>query len=81
MEMPNEELLSSLQQMIDVAERRMAEMCGMQLFKKREGFTQEDIYTLCGRDDAVATITLNPDYVLKEYHKEGSMVYLKARKK
>lgn len=39
----------------------MAEMCGMQLYKKREGFTQEDIYTLCGRDDAVATITLNPE--------------------
>lgn len=61
MEMSNEELLSSLQQMIDAAEKRMAEMCGMQLHKKPEGFTQEEIYTLCGRDDAVATITLNPD--------------------
>ena len=61
MEMSNEDLLSSLQQMIDAAEKRMAEMCGMQLFKKQDGFTQEDIYTLCGRDDAVATITLNPD--------------------
>ena len=59
--MSNDELLNSLQQMIDVAEKRMAEMCGMQLYKKQEGFTQEDIYTLCGRDDAVATITLNPD--------------------
>ena len=61
MGMSNEELLNSLQQMIDTAERRMAEMCGMQLYKKQDGFTQEDIYTLCGRDDAVATITLNPD--------------------
>ena len=61
MGLSNEELLNSLQQMIDDAERRMAEMCGMQLYKKQEGFTQEDIYTLCGRDDAVATITLNPD--------------------
>lgn len=61
MGMSNEELLNSLQQMIDAAEKRMAEMCGMQLYKKREGFTQEDIYTLCGRDDAVATITLNPE--------------------
>lgn len=61
MEMSNEELLSYLQQMIDAAEKRMAEMCGMQLYKKQEGFTQEDIYTLCGRDDAVATITLNPE--------------------
>lgn len=61
MEMSNEELLSSLQQMIDAAEKRMAEMCGMQLHKKPEGFTQEEIYTLCGRDDAVASITLNPD--------------------
>ena len=52
MGMSNEELLNSLQQMIDAAEKRMAEMCGMQLYKKREGFTQEDIYTLCGRDDA-----------------------------
>ena len=33
----------------------------MQLYKKQEGFTQEDIYTLCGRDDAVSTITLNPE--------------------
>ena len=31
MEMSNEDLLSSLQQMIDAAEKRMAEMCGMQL--------------------------------------------------
>lgn len=47
--------------MIDAAEERMAKMCGMQLYKKQEGFTQEDIYTLCGRDDAVSTITLNPE--------------------
>ncbi len=33
----------------------------MQLHKKPDGFTQEEIYTLCGRDDAVATITLNPE--------------------
>lgn len=61
MGMSNEELINSLQQMIEAAEKRMSEMCGMQLFKKQDGFTQEDIYTLCGRDDAVATITLNPD--------------------
>lgn len=36
MEMSNEELLSYLQQMIDAAEKRMAEMCGMQLYKKQE---------------------------------------------
>jgi len=59
--MSNEELLNSLKQMIDASEKRMAEMCGMLLHKKPEGFTQEEIYTLCGRDDAVATITLNPD--------------------
>lgn len=45
MEMSNEELLSSLQQMIDATEKRMAEMCGMRLHKKPEGFTQEEIYT------------------------------------
>ena len=50
MGMSNEELLNSLQQMIDTAERRMAEMCGMQLFKKQDGFTQEDIYTLTNRE-------------------------------
>ena len=61
MEMSNEELLNSLQQMIDTAEKRMAEMCGMLLHKKPDGFSQEEIYTLCGRDDAVATITLNHD--------------------
>lgn len=48
MGMSNKELLNSLQQMIDAALKRMAEMCGMQLYQKREGFTQEDIYTLCG---------------------------------
>lgn len=64
----NEELLSSLQQMIDDAEKRMPEMCGMQLLKKQDGFTQEEIYLLCGRDDAVATITLNP-------HSEGYSTY------
>ena len=34
MGMSNEELLNSLQQMIDTAERRMAEMCGMQQRRK-----------------------------------------------
>lgn len=61
MGMSNVQLINSLQQMIDAAEKRMAEKCGMQLYKKREGFKQEDIYTLCGRDDAISTITLNPE--------------------
>ncbi len=45
MGLSDEELLDSLQQMIDTAERRMAEMCGMQLYKKQDGFTQEDGYS------------------------------------
>ena len=33
----------------------------MQLYKKPDGFTQEEIYRLCGRDDSVTTISLKPD--------------------
>lgn len=66
--MSDEELRRSLRQMMDDAEKRMAEMCGMQLHKKQEGFTQEELYMLCGRDDAVATVTLNP-------HSEGYSVF------
>ena len=61
MGMTNEELTDTLQRMIDATEKRMVEMWGMQLYKKPDGFTQEDIYTLCGRDDSVTTISLKPD--------------------
>lgn len=61
MGMPNEDLTDTLLRMIDATEKRMAEMWGMQLYKKPDGFTQEEIYRLCGRDDSVTTISLKPD--------------------
>lgn len=38
----------------------MAEMDGMRFYENQNGFTQEDIYRLCGRDDATTTISLRP---------------------
>ena len=46
MGMSNEELLNSLQQMIDAAEKRMAEMCGMQ-FIRNERALHKRIFTRC----------------------------------
>ena len=45
MGMSNEELLNSLQQMIDTAERRMAEMCGVQLYKMQELLPTNSIWS------------------------------------
>ena len=42
-----------MQQAIDIAKRRMAEMDEMRFHENQNEFTQEDIYRLCGWDDAV----------------------------
>lgn len=36
----------------------MANMCGMDLYKNADGFTQEELYNLCGRNDDVVTFTI-----------------------
>lgn len=48
-----------LQKKIDEAEQEMARMCGMQLYKNPSGFTQGELYSLCGKEDAVVTVTFN----------------------
>lgn len=47
-----------LQKRIDQLEQQMANMCGMNLYKNADGFTQEELYKLCGRNDDVVTFTI-----------------------
>ncbi len=61
MDISKDDLLDILQQNINTLENKMFESLGMQLYKSPDGFSQEDIYILCGRDDSVTTITLKPD--------------------
>ena len=56
-----DQLVEAIQQNIDTIEQQMAAMFGQQLYKNQDGFSQEEIYTLCGKDDAVVTMTLRPD--------------------
>ena len=56
-----DQLVEAIQQNIDTIEQQMAAMFGQQLYKNQDGFSQEEIYTLCGKDDAVITMTLRPD--------------------
>ena len=60
MEIPKEDLLNALRQAIDITKGRMAEMNGVRYHENQNGFTQEDIYRLCGRDDATTIISLRP---------------------
>lgn len=48
-------------QCLDKAEQDMAAMVGMKLYKKGEGFTQAQLYTLGGRNDCVFTLIFRPD--------------------
>lgn len=50
-------LLQEWKTIMSRAEERMFEYFGMRLYKNDSGFSQEEIYNLCGRDDSVATIT------------------------
>lgn len=60
-----------LQKKIDEAEQQMARMCGMQLYKNPSGFTQGELYSLCGKEDAVVTVTFNVESEsAKEYGSE-----------
>lgn len=55
------EMLSGIQTLIDKVEYDMAKMIGASLYKQKEGFTQEQLYTCGGRNDSVFTLLLRPD--------------------
>lgn len=56
-EITTEDLAKHIQTMIDDMEQRMAAMVGMELYKQKEGFTQEQLYLYGGRIDSVFTLT------------------------
>lgn len=58
MEEDRNTLLQTLKENIFKLEQNIFESFGMKLYKKINGYTPEDIYNLCGREDSVATITL-----------------------
>lgn len=60
MEIPKEDPPNALRQAIDVTKGRMAKMNGVRFHENQNGFTQDNIYRLCGRDDATTTISLRP---------------------
>lgn len=53
-----EQICATIKDQIDLIEQQMANSMGMQLYKQLNGFSQEEIYKLCGRNDDVATITV-----------------------
>lgn len=66
-----QQLLEILQKKIDEAEQQMAHMFGMQLYKNPDGFTQADLYSLCGKEDAVVTVTFKAESEsAREYGRE-----------
>lgn len=58
MDIDKDLLIDIMQQKIEATEKHMTTMLGLQLYKQQDGFSQEEIYNLCGKDDSVATITL-----------------------
>lgn len=80
---PKEDDLLLLHKLIDDAEQDMAQRCGMKLYKKEEGFTQSDIYHLCGKFDSVVTVSFQPESESEELY--GSditvcVVYTRAQR-
>ena len=55
--MNKDELLGALSQRIEEAEQNMARMWGMKIYNNNNGFTQGDLYNICGKTDSVATVT------------------------
>ena len=53
--------LQSSEEYISEFENKMLERFGMKLYENADGYSPEEIYRLCGRDDSVATITLKRD--------------------
>lgn len=53
-----EHIRSMMKEYINQIEQQILNRFGMNLYKQPNGFTQEDIYTLCGRNDDVATLSI-----------------------
>ena len=62
-------LLAELKKLIDKAEQDMAAMIGANLYKQKDGFTQEQLYKYGGRNDSVFTLALRPG--TESYQKYG----------
>ena len=61
--------LEGLQKLIDKTEQDMAAMIGANLYKQKDGFTQEQLYKYGGRNDSVFTLALRPG--TESYQKYG----------
>ena len=66
------DLTKLLNKLKDQAEREMAEMIGAELYKSETGFTQDQLYTYCGREDCVCTLILKKDS--ESYQEYGEMI-------
>ena len=65
-------LTKRLNELKEKAEREMAEMIGAELYKSETGFTQDQLYTYCGREDCVCTLILKKDS--ESYQEYGEMI-------
>lgn len=60
-----DELIPIIKQQIDVLEKQMAKQAGMELYKSKNGFTQEEIYKYAGAKDFVTTLMLQNESAIK----------------
>lgn len=71
-----EYICSILKEQQENIEQQMVNQFGLCLYKNNDGFTQEDIYNLCGRNDYVATLTIRNDSESDAiYGKEATVVF------
>lgn len=70
--MENLDIIKMLNDLIYQAECEMAAMIGAKFYKSEVGFTQNQLYTLGGREDSVFTLTLKKDSA--SYQKYGAMI-------
>lgn len=80
---PKDDVAALLRKLIDETEQNIAQKCGMKLYKKEEGFTQSDIYHICGKSDSVVTVSFRTDSESEELY--GSditicVVYTRAQR-
>lgn len=71
-QMDDLDLTKLLNELKDQAECEMAEMIGAKLYKSETGFTQDQLYTYCGRKDCVCTLILKKDS--ESYQEYGEMI-------
>lgn len=79
-EIDKRELTNRFQPMIDNVEQQMAAMYGMNLYKQKEGFTQEQLYLYGGKLDSVFTLTLREESeAFKKYGGEITVCFVYTR--